>query len=126
MEKGASDKIARSIAANVPMIRQVIGRLRNDSLEHHPELVIWAAEHALPTILRPADAAGTPTRQHYSFAAKFLHWTTHNHFPIVDSKARKRINSIQRQRGIKRRVRRQADGKRNVDDYRRWVCFYSD
>lgn len=127
-QAGAPDCIAESLAKNSALLIELCEGIDATALEATPHRVVWASTVALPLILELRDSAGKPLRRNYSFAAKFLHWTTRLHFPIVDSKARRTINTLQDLNGVSRNhmVRKYADAKSIQDDYRRWICFYSD
>lgn len=74
----------------------------------------------------------------YSFATKFLHWTTRKHFPIMDSRARSTLRELQECKSwnISKRDKLPKSWN-NTDrlveykcinpreDYRRWLCVYS-
>lgn len=123
-EQGAAQGISRSLAATAASMLDAIYGLAPDELEVNPGRVHEAASQLLPTILHHSND-GKRHRLNYSFASKFLHWTSPRHFPIMDSKARKTINRLQRARGEKNRVPAMATGS-CVDDYGRWLWFYSD
>lgn len=125
IEPGASDRIIESLMANSDSIQDSLKELKEDTLEHHPEIVYSIAKKVLPFILIQSKE-GQKYRQNYSFATKFFHWVTRSHFPIADSRARKRINQIQRFHGAKPRVRSSTaamNGLTYIDEYERWIFF---
>lgn len=128
MESGASDRIVGSLMANSGLIQDELRQLKVDTLEQHPGVVYAIAEKVFPFILIQSEE-GEKFRQNYSFATKFFHWVTRSHFPIADSRARKKINQIQRTQGVRPRVRSSTaamNGLTYIREYERWVHFYSD
>lgn len=128
-ESGASDRIVRSLEAKAPQLIELLQPLRWDDLEANVQRVIEAADAAMPAILNHSPDSTERHRQFYSFASKFLHWTTRHHFPIVDSRARERINEIQRAHNVRGRVRSDVAAMNGLEygqEYRRWIHFYSD
>ena len=83
----SADALCWNLQKAAPQIGRVLGGLSPGVLEDQPERVVGAAEELLP--LFSAD------RTYYVFATKFLHWCARDHFPMVDSNARRAINSFQ-------------------------------
>jgi hypothetical protein len=128
-EPGASDRIVRSLESKAPSLAKLLKSLGADVLETDPDSVVRAAEIAMPAILSHSPDSTERHRRFYSFASKFLHWVTRHHFPIVDSRARERINEVQRAHNVKNRVRSAVaamNGLAYEDEYPRWIHFYSD
>lgn len=130
MESGSADRIVRSLQQHSSMIVEQLESLPVDALETTASLVVNAASKVLPTILSPALAvADQRYRQNYSFATKFFHWTTREHFPIVDSRARSFIYGFQLSCGMRPCVRKNMtsmNGITYVTEYGRWIGFYSE
>ena len=123
-ERGAASRIVRNLEANANrMIDRVCG-LPANALQENPEQVVQAARELLPIIL---DAPGDhgKHKQFYSFASKFLHWTSRKHFPIMDSLARVAISRLQRLHGFQNRIASEMGDLDKLDDYQRWIEFYS-
>lgn len=128
-EPGASDCIVRNLAANASQLIELLGQLPVDALEGDPGAVVTVAATALPIILQHTPNSTEQYRQHYSFATKFFHWVTRAHFPIVDKRARTRINQLQREHQAACRVRSDTaamNGLTYAAEYPRWIGFYSD
>jgi hypothetical protein len=100
-------------------------RLRHLTLENDPVAVQDTAARMLGTLLDPATG-----HEHYSFAAKLFHWHAPEHLPIVDSLARRVINSLQRacgqSRGIVLSDTAALERGECVHEYGRWIAFYSE
>jgi len=129
MEAGASDRIVANLSRQSERLLQLLRELKADSLERDPDGVVCVAGEVLPVILEQDPGASGKHRQNYSFATKFFHWCTRAHFPIVDSRARKRINGLQAAAGVRPRVRSDTAammGLTYVKEYERWIGFYSD
>jgi hypothetical protein len=129
MEAGASDRIIANLSRQSEKLVGLLTELGPDALERRPAKVVHVAREALPAILEQEPGAGGKHRQNYSFATKFFHWCTRVHFPIVDSKARKRVNELQAAAGVRPRVRSDTAamaGLTYVQEYERWIGFYSD
>ena len=129
MERGASDRIASSVAAESAAIIGALESLADDDLVERPDHVTTIAQQVLPVILNQAGDNGEKYRENYSFATKFFHWCTRQHFPIVDGNARKTINAWQLQLGAKPRVRSSTaamQGLTYIKEYGRWITFYHD
>lgn len=129
MEAGTSDRIVTSLVEHRRTLIRRLEGLPSDGLESQPEKVVDAARTALPVILTHSTRRKVRYRQNYSFATKFFHWTTREHFPIVDSRTRRYINRLQRDAGALGRVRGSTAfmaGLSYVAEYERWVRFYSD
>lgn len=121
-DEGATDAISEALARPCHTLWSTISALGSADLEADPDTVYQAAKPVLRLILR---RAGT-SKQHYSFATKLLHWSTRQHFPIVDQNARKAINRFQRDQGDGRgRVLAPGFDENYVEEYRRWTRFYS-
>jgi hypothetical protein len=129
IERGASDRIASNLATQSGKVIRALESLAKDDLLKRPEHVIQMAQQVLPVVLNQAGDNGQKYRENYSFASKFFHWCTRRHFPIVDGNARRTINRWQQQLGAQPRVRSSTaamQGLTYVEEYRRWVMFYSD
>ncbi len=129
MERGASDRIAASLAAQSESLVQALELLAGDDLLERPDHVTAVAQQVLPVILTQAGLNGEKYRENYSFASKFFHWCTRRHFPIVDGNARKTINRWQNRLGVRPIVRSDTaamNGLTYVQEYGRWITFYSD
>ena len=120
-DPGAHDRITGSLITHADQIHDAIGSLHQHALEQEPDRVVQASRVILQILLRTSE--GKVGKAHYSFATKFMHWITRNHFPIVDSKARAAVNSLQRARQEPNRIMAHWVDPR--DDYERWVQFYS-
>jgi len=125
-DHGVIETMLSNLRQQWPTICNVLGGLGENALAKEPKKVYEAATRIFPIILNK----NLGHKQHYSFTTKFFHWCTRNHFPIVDSRARKSINGIQRNNGIKRGLVRKTTeemgGLTYIDEYKRWVDFYSD
>ena len=129
MDSGSTDRIVTSLAGSAAMLIDSLSRLGPDTLVEEPECVIAAVVRVFPVILSQGGGSDDGFRQNYSFASKFFHWATRVHFPIVDKWARARINEIQRERAVKQIVRSSTAamaGLTYIDEYSRWIWFYSD
>jgi len=129
MDEGASDRIAANLAKSGPGLLSLLSDLEADDLEAHPTKVYDVARQALPVILEQVPNSERRYTQHYSFAAKFFHWCTRCHFPIVDGNARQAINAMQNRHEVRPVVRRdtaEMGGLTYVAEYERWIHFYSD
>jgi len=95
------------------------------SLQESPGDVYRIARPLLAVLL-PPDEAG---RKNYSFATKFFHWHAPEHLPIVDSRTRRAINALQREckqrEGIVLSDTAEMGGRSYIEEYRRWMDFYS-
>ena len=129
MERGASDRIASSLAAQSENLVQALESLTGDDLIERPDHVTAVAQQVLPVILNQSGNKGEKYRENYSFASKFFHWCTRRHFPIVDGNARKTINRWQNELGVRPVVRSDTaamGGLTYIQEYGRWITFYSD
>ncbi len=129
MESGAADRIVANLERNVATLVAKLSALGPDALELEPERVIEAAQGAMPTILNHTVNGEVRFRENYSFATKFFHWCTRVHFPIVDSKARRKINSMQVAAGVRPRIRSDTaamNGLTYLKEYERWIVFYAE
>ena len=130
-ERGSADEIVTKLKKHSEMLIERVAELRKDALAENPEQVVTVAEEVFPVILRQVESnsQGRRSRQNYSFATKFFHWTTREHFPIVDRLARSRIHQIQKQNGVASTIRRNyysAAGLSPVKEYPLWIRFYSE
>jgi len=128
-ESGASDLIVNNIAKHAKQLIEILHALPVNALENKPEMVVAAASVGLPVILNHTSSSAGSFRQNYSFATKFFHWVTREHFPIVDKRARNRINAIQRSHNAPNRIRSDTaamGGLTYAAEYPRWITFYSD
>lgn len=120
-EEGVAQSIIGRINNDIKKIQKTISNLSKNDLSENPDKVYKAAEELFPIILKSGK------RQHYSFTSKFFHWCTRNHFPIVDSRARKNINRFQQGHELTHDlVRKNPTAMPYLQEYRRWVYFYSD
>lgn len=129
MESGAADRIVASLERSAPVLITKFADLGADDLERKPEKVIEAARLAMPTILSHTTDGDVRFRENYSFATKFFHWCTRVHFPIVDSKARRKINEMQVAAGTRPRIRSDTaamNGLSYLQEYERWIIFYAE
>ncbi|HUT62210.1 MAG TPA: hypothetical protein VNA25_30595 [Phycisphaerae bacterium] len=117
-----TETIIASLGAHAHQIVESVTGLANVSLEEEPDQVYAVAVDILGFVF---DAPA----QMYVFGAKFLHWCSRSHFPIVDRRARRAISHLQ-QAGMLP----DADGNGVIppkqllnllDDYRTWIRFYS-
>lgn len=115
MQRGAVEAISASLEHHATEIIDSISRLEPDVLEKSPARVVQVAMDAARHIVHP-DVAGTSNvDRNPVFAAKFLHWTTRVHFPIIDRKAKSALHRIF---NLKLDV--------SEEDYPRWIHFYSE
>ena len=129
MERGAPDRIASSLANKSAEISGLFESLADNDLIERPDQVTAIAQQIMPVILNQVGENGEKYRQNYSFASKFFHWCTRQHFPIVDKNARTAINQMQRDQGAVARVRSDTTamgGLTYLREYGRWIMFYSD
>jgi len=109
-----------------PKVCKVLSDLGENDLKENPEKAYKAAREIFPIILNNNEGH----QQHYSFTTKFFHWCTNGHFPIVDSRTRQSINRLQREHGISRGLvlssTAEMGNRTYLDEYGRWVYFYSD
>ncbi len=117
---GTMPRVIARLEEHAAGMLPVLAGLAEDALEHHPEQIVEAANRLMPVILDAWEGAGGP--RPYSFASKFLHWTTRRHFPIVDGRARSAIRRFQLERGLGPPVN--AEGG-DLAEYPRWIGFYS-
>lgn len=128
-EGGSADRIAENLAANSDALINQIGSLTDVRLADDPTGVYAVAAQVLPVVLDHTPDADDKYRQNYSFASKFFHWCARDWFPIVDAKARKAINDLQRRHNVSPRVRSDTAAMGNLtylQEYQRWIAFYSD
>lgn len=125
-DPGVIETMASKLSEQWPTICKVLSGLGENTLAEEPVKVYDAATEIFPIILNK----NLGHKQHYSFTTKFFHWCTRNHFPIVDSRARKSINGIQQNHGIKRglvlKTTEEMGDLTYINEYKRWVDFYSD
>lgn len=129
MERGAADRIVANLEKEAGRLAELLCSLAVDDLERRPGEVVRVAQAALPVILVQVRGQREAYRQNYSFATKFWHWVTKHHFPIVDSRARQQVNALQVEMGVLPRVRSSTaamGGLTYVEEYARWVSFFSD
>ena len=126
-DQGALDVLTSAYVGNRDLYDQCFRDLREVSLEKHPERVYEIASKLLQTLLSPDG--DHVVNQHYSFASKVFHWHAPQHLPIVDSRARMSINALQRQCSVRQgRVlasTAEMRGGTYIQEYHRWVAFYS-
>jgi len=127
-EPGSDDRIAINLASRSDALLMSLAVLLPDDLLENPDRVYDIARVVLPAILNCAGESGQVYRQNYSFATKIFHWCTRHHFPIVDSRVRRSINTIQRQHLAPNHVYRDTTAMTlsYIDEYERWIIFYSD
>lgn len=123
-ERGALARVIRGIVENASMIQAELAALQPRDLLTDPTRVETAARRLLPAVLDAKGENGEPGKRHYSFATKFLHWTMREHFPIVDFRARRAVNALQRRAGAANRVPSMLRCH-PTDDYALWIRFYS-
>lgn len=129
MENGASDRIAANLAEASPKLVELLHSLTPSELVDQPQRLYEVAKEALRVVLVQKADAPDKYRENYSFASKFFHWCTRDHFPIVDRWARKRINVWQKELGIRPCVRSGTaamQGLTYIEEYERWIGFYGD
>lgn len=122
-KQGLAERVIGTLRSGADRFLEVCRSLDPAALETSPARVVEAARVAMPIALglTDADGSGGP----YSFATKFLHWTTRCHFPIMDSRARAAINCLQRARDMEPRVPQSTGDLPWQEDYPRWIAFYS-
>jgi len=124
-EPGGLERMLQLYGQHATSCGDALRRLHQFTLEDHPERVSEVAAELLGTLLVPAEGG----RQHYSFAAKFFHWHAPQHLPIVDSRARRAINMLQKacsqHRGVVLASTAEMWGETYVEEYGRWIAFYS-
>ncbi len=127
LDPGAVETLASRYVANRARYNECFRGLQKTSIEERPDLVHETAAVLLETLLDPAG--GGTVKQHYSFASKVFHWHAREHLPIVDSRARQAINGLQRQCGVRRgqvlASTAEMQGETYIQEYHRWVAFYS-
>lgn len=125
-DPGVIETMVSKLSEQWPTICKVLSGLGENALAEEPRKVYEAATKIFPIILNKNFGH----KQHYSFTTKFFHWCTRNHFPIVDSRARKSINCIQRNHGIRRglvlKTTEEMGGLTYIEEYKRWIDFYRD
>ncbi|KAA0217202.1 MAG: hypothetical protein EDM82_00060 [Cyanobacteria bacterium CYA] len=121
---GQVSRVIEKLTERAGVVRAALRSLGPESLEARPTDIIEAARICLPITMGAVDAS--PAGGPYSFASKFLHWSTRCHFPIMDSRARSAINRMQRTCGIRPRVPSASGDLHWTQDYPRWVFFYSE
>jgi len=125
-ERGGPERMLRLYEENASLCREELGRLRKLRLTDQPDGVHQVAKGILGTLLDPEQ----PGRKHYSFATKLFHWHAPEHLPIVDARARKAINMLQKACGKRQGVvladTAEMGGESYLDEYGRWVHFYSE
>jgi hypothetical protein len=122
-DRGALERMRERYERSLEDYRPVLQRLRGISLADNPCEVYREARILLQTLLEPTEPGG---RQHYSFASKLFHWHAPEHLPIVDSRARRAINILQKGSGQKRGIVFSSTfDETYVEEYGRWIRFYS-
>lgn len=121
---GQVARVIETLTQHAHIILRTCRSLHATALEASPAEVVESARVCMPIALGTlvAGAKGGP----YSFATKFLHWTTRCHFPIMDSRARAAINRLQRNNAFRPRIPSNTGDLHWTEDYPRWVCFYSE
>jgi len=106
------------------LYQQTLERIRPLRLHEEPDRV-WELGAAM---LRPLLESDRVKTRHYSFATKFLHWHAPRHLPIMDSRTRKAIHSLQEEwgetEGLIRSDLANVPAESYVKEYRDWVRFY--
>jgi len=122
-KSGQVKRVIQSIEIGEGRIIAVCGSLRADALETAPAEVTAAALRLLPIAMGHAAADGSERPYSpYSFATKYLYWTTRRHFPIMDSRARLAIFQMIQGKGDWPRIEKESPGP---EDYPLWIAFYS-
>ncbi len=122
-KSGQVKRVIQSIEAGEGRILAVCGALRDHSLETSPAEVTAAAKRLLPIAMGHFGTDESERRYSpYSFATKYLHWTTRRHFPIMDSRARLAIFQLIQGKDDWPRIERESPGP---EDYPLWIDFYS-
>ena len=123
--EGASERIWENLMENWKSICSYLENLKNIGIKDSPKEVYAIARDVFSYILNIKGI-----KQHYSFTTKFFHWCTREHFPIVDNRARIAINKIQRNHNITRGIVLKSTAEMGrlsyLDEYERWIYFYSD
>lgn len=127
LDPGVIETMVSKLREQWPTICEVLSGLGENGLAEESSKVYEAAREIFPVILNK----NLGHKQHYSFTAKFFHWCTRNHFPIVDSRARKSINNFQRRHQITRSTQgliriTPPKSMDKLEEYEKWVNFYSD
>lgn len=120
-EKKGQARMLRLYEQNLGVYRDRLDQLRRIELEAEPEAVSEAAAQIMETLLE--DASGG--KKHYSFATKLFHWHAPHHLPIVDSRACKAIQELQREWDERRDMWVLRVGTEWAKDYPRWIEFYT-
>jgi len=117
-----TNKIIRELSRKSVWLKKELMHLGREDLRLNPHKIVKMARRVFGVIL---DAKGVKL-QHYSFATKFFHWCTRRHFPIMDSMARKAINRFEKSCGAGHcRIPKFEIDEEHLDDYERWIYFYS-
>lgn len=122
--KGHTGKVIESILRHWATIMQATRSLSDDDLEHRPEEVTATAIRLLPLVMGYDEPPRAPAYLPYSFATKFLHWTTRWHFPIMDSRARNSIRTWHRDAGWPCPIPPESSGW--PTDYDNWIALCSE
>jgi hypothetical protein len=124
-DRGALDALSAAYERNRHVYVKRFAALRPLRLEESPREVHTIAAALLRTLL----GIRGKVKQHYSFATKVFHWHAREHLPIVDSRARRAINALQRSCGLRRGIvlssTAEMGGRTYVEEYGRWIAFYS-
>ncbi len=124
MQPHAYEDIVNCLQESWADIRGVLENLGANDLQENPENVYEAACQVFPVILNAAN------NSNYVFTAKFFHWCTKVHFPIVDSRARAGVNQMVGEGEIEFADNHEINiippGHNPLDDYEGWVFLYSE
>lgn len=121
---GLAERVIERLVGGSARLLEICRSLDADALETSPADVVEVAREAMPIAM--GHEGGATTGGPYSFASKFLHWTTRRHFPIVDSRARGAISVLQRRHGLRPLIPKATGDLPWPEDYPRWIAFYSD
>jgi len=121
---GHTSKVINSIREHIDILNSECESLAPDALEHQPDRVAEAAIRLLPIVMALDESPASHSYAPYSFASKFLHWTTRHHFPIVDHRARGAIRKLYTGR-TPPPVHSESSGSQWREDYPKWIEFYS-
>lgn len=124
-DRGALKALSAAYERNRQAYVNRFAALRRLRPEESPPEVYAIGKEALATLL----STGGRVKKHYSFATKVFHWHAREHLPIVDSRARRAINALQRSCGLRRDIVLSSTGEMGrrtyVEEYGRWLAFYS-
>ena len=126
-EDGAADRVIKNIVSQRDFLKSQLAGLHTCVLKDNHECVWEVAKAVLPVVLEQPSDSPSNHRENFSFATKFFHWCTRNHFPIVDNNARRRISELQERMGARKGIKANSPGKgKRLDEYRLWIEFYND